>query len=89
MELRRSVRIRQKEARNEMWSFFVGLVTGFIGFIIWALFGVIGGCGEAVTGEQDPGLYAAMIVGFLLMLGGPLFFWLIYPLWKKARGGKR
>jgi len=70
-----------------MKNFALGLGIGLVGTLLWVIASVVGGFGEAVSGERSPLLYALMVVGFIVMLGAPLTFWVILPI--KRIVGKR
>jgi hypothetical protein len=72
-----------------MRNFALGLLTGFVGFVVWVVFSVFAGTHHAVYGTINAGDWAGIIIGFLIMLGGPLFFWVAYPLWRQATRRKK
>lgn len=61
-----------------------GAITLFLGLILWILFSVIGAM-EQVMGYFDPTLYNAMVASFLLMIFGPVLFWIVLPLIERYR----
>ncbi len=67
-----------------MKSFFMGLVVGVLGLIVWLVASVIEGLVRGVEGKGS-WVYSLVVLGFLLMIGGPVFFWLLRPLWNKVR----
>lgn len=66
-----------------------GLAALFVGFIGWfflsVVFGVTAGAG-ITTREEAPPL---LVQFFLIMVGGPIWFWFVLPVYKLIRGGKR
>jgi len=72
-----------------MHDVFKGIVVGFIGFIMWILVSIPLGIGEAVGVARDPVLNAALYLGFTLMVGGPVVYIVILPIWVWWRGRRR
>ena len=68
-----------------MKRFAIGLGIGLIGAVLWVLASVVGGAGEAITGEKEPVLLAFMYIGATTMVGGPLVFWIALPIISKIR----
>lgn len=73
-----------------MRNFFAGLACAFAGCIVWlmvsAIFGVTEGIEAGLTeGESEvrppPVFYWIAVPAFLLMICGPIWFWVIAPLW--------
>jgi hypothetical protein len=63
------------------WKYFlIGLGIGILGAILWAVVSLIAGVGEGLGGEPLPILHALLYIGFLVMVGGPLTFWIILPI---------
>lgn len=65
--------------------FLIGLGIGVLGAILWVLTSVVAGIGEGLGGEPLPVLHALMVVGFIVMIGGPFTFWLILPIRRVLR----
>lgn len=68
-----------------MNNFLAGLAAAFVGFIIWMTVSVFYG----IT-NWDSDTYPAMFwwiatPAFLVMVGGPVWFWFIGPLWSWLR----
>lgn len=61
-----------------MNNIFKGIVVGVLGAVLWFLFSVLQGFGEAF-GTSDPVLETFMIIGFALMVGGPVVYIAILP----------
>lgn len=68
-----------------MRNFLIGLGGLVAGAALWLAAsigaGILGGLGEYV----NPGWWVALVVGFLVMVGFPLVFWLILPLRNRLR----
>lgn len=76
------------EGEADMKSFFAGLAAAFVGFFIWVTVSVIYGVEAGLTGERSspPAAFRWIATpAFLLMVGGPLWFWLIGPLWSRLK----
>jgi hypothetical protein len=74
-----------------MHDVFKGIVVGFIGFVVWALFSVLEGVNMVVASPTAFG-QTGMSIGFALMVGGPVVYILIIPVagWlrrRRNRGG--
>jgi drug/metabolite transporter (DMT)-like permease len=76
-----------------MRKFLIGLGLGLLGAILWVVASVVAGvasAGECLEesgfGDCDSDLFAdpvsgsLVVVGFVVMLGGPALFWLILPI---------
>jgi hypothetical protein len=61
-------------------NFLIGLGIGVLGAILWIAASVTGGFIEGFSGERDSVLYALMVIGFFVMVGGPFTFWIILPI---------
>ncbi len=72
-----------------MRSVFKGIVVGFIGFVVWFLVSILLGIGEAVGVAREPVSEAFMMIGFALMVGGPVVYIVILPIWVWWRGRRR
>lgn len=76
-----------------MHEVFKGIVTGFIGFILWGLFSIVEGLNEAF-GEATAFGTAGMVLGFALMVGGPVVYIVVLPVagwvrrWRSRRHGE-
>jgi len=60
-------------------GFLIGLGIGLLGVILWLVSSLIAGVGEGLGAEPLPLLHALVTIGFVIMIGGPVFFWLILP----------
>jgi len=76
-----------------MRNFFMGLVVGLLGAILWIQTILIRDVGQMLMGEEawrrDELLVAVAMVGFLVMFLGPILFWGLLPvggwLWRRFR----
>lgn len=71
--------------------FLIGLGIGIVGAILWVIASLVAGVGAGLGGKVPTQLYVLMIIGFLAMIGGPLTFWIIFPIRrhiKKRRAAK-
>ena len=68
-----------------MRNFLIGLAGLVGGAVLWIVASVIGGAMEVTTGEANPVLVFLMVVGFLVMIGVPVVFWVIIPLIRRLR----
>lgn len=64
-----------------MHNVFKGIVVGFIGFIIWFIVSVIYGIGTGLGAGENPTFSSFMYLGFFLMVGGPVVYIVILPIW--------
>ena len=64
-----------------MHNVFKGIVIGFIGLIVWVLFSVPLGIDAALGVAENPMFHTLMVLGFLLMVGGPAVYIVILPIW--------
>jgi len=64
-----------------MHNVFKGIVIGFIGLIVWVLFSVPLGIDAALGVAENPMFHTLMALGFLLMVGGPVVYIVILPIW--------
>jgi hypothetical protein len=71
-----------------------GIAVGFLGFVLWviaSIFGAFSFIGEHGFGQDfdlsqaDPFWSFLMIVGFLVMFAGPIYYWVIEPVRDKGR----
>jgi hypothetical protein len=68
------------------WKYFlIGLGIGVLGAILWVAASVTAGVGEGLGGEPLPILHALMVIGFFVMVLGPLAFWIVLPIRKTLR----
>ena len=64
-----------------MAKFFAGLACAFVGFIAWFCISIFLGIETGVTGEELTTVQTvALAIPFLLMVGGPVVFWIVLPL---------
>lgn len=72
-----------------MHNVFKGIVVGFIGFIVYVLFGVVEGFNRAF-GEATAIGTAGTFLGFALMVIGPVGYIVVLPIagWLKRRKNK-
>jgi len=61
-----------------MHNVFKGIAVGVLGAILWTLFSVLQGVGEAF-GTPEPFFEAFMMIGFALMIGGPVVYIVVIP----------
>ena len=74
---------------EQVHNVFKGIVVGFIGLIIWLLVSIPLGIGDAVGVARDPLLNAVLYLGFALMVGGPVVYIVILPMWSWWRARTR
>jgi hypothetical protein len=68
------------------WKYIlIGLGIGVLGAILWIVASVTAGVGEGLGAEPLPSLHALMAIGFFVMVGGPLAFWIILPIRKAMK----
>jgi len=69
-----------------MGNILNGLVLLILGLILWIIASVVEAFLEFPTGQQTPMIYV-MALGFLVMIGGPVVFWIILPIrnWIRRR----
>ena len=72
-----------------MHNVFKGVVVGILGFIVWFVVSVVYGIGQGLGGGGNPTLDALMYLGFALMVGGPVVYIVILPIWGWWRGRRR
>jgi len=56
-----------------------GAISLFLGLILWITYGLIVES-AARRGYFDPSFFNTMVAGFLLMIVGPVIFWIMLPL---------
>jgi hypothetical protein len=62
------------------WKYIlIGLGIGVLGAILWVVVSVVAAGVEVASGTTPPLLEAFLIIGFFVMVGGPLAFWIILP----------
>ena len=57
-----------------------GLLLLMVGAVLWIVASFAGAIGEVATGEANPGALGLMIIGFLVMIGGPVWYWIVTPI---------
>lgn len=63
-----------------MKSFAIGLGIGLVGAVLWLITGLLWGIGQTF-GSEAPILFKALYaIGFIVMIGSPLTFWVILPI---------
>ena len=74
-----------------MHNVFKGIVVGVLGFFVWFLASIPLGISDAFGGAQDPTFYTIMVLGFLIMVGGPVVYVVVLPVagWVKRRRARR
>ncbi|GAI83478.1 unnamed protein product [marine sediment metagenome] len=50
------------------------------GAVLWIVASSAGALGEVATGEADPRALGLMIIGFVVMIGGPIVYWIVMPI---------
>ena len=71
-----------------MHDIFKGIVVGVLGAVLWFLFSVLQGINEGLGEPGDPVFEVFMILGFALMIGGPVIYIVILPVvswWRRRR----
>lgn len=63
-----------------MHNFWKGLILAFMGFVVWFLPFSLAQTQSYIYGEHNPNLSVFILVGFLIMTGGPIVFWILKPL---------
>lgn len=75
-----------------MSLFWKGLLTGALGFVAYQLASAAMTPFLATAGEDDPVLSILVLVavmGYGLMIGGPVFFWVVVPIARFLMGSGR
>lgn len=68
-----------------MKNFAIGLVLLMLGALVWFISSLFAGVGQAV-GEPAPLIIQVFVpIGFFVMIGGPLTFWVVIPVWRYLR----
>ena len=62
-----------------MHDVFKGIVVGFIGLVIWVLASIPAGIDAALGTTTSPLFDAFMVLGFFLMIGGPVVYIVVLP----------
>lgn len=62
-----------------MKNFGIGLGLGLLGFFLWFGFSVMVALGNVVDLKPELWLTALQTGSFVLMIGGPVVFWIIRP----------
>lgn len=68
-----------------MRNFLIGLAGLVGGAVLWIVASFLGAVGEIGTGERNPVAFALMVIGFLVMVGVPIAFWVVIPLARRLR----
>lgn len=68
-----------------MRNFLIGLAGLVGGAVLWIVASFLGALGEFGTGEVNPVAFALMAIGFLVMIGMPIAFWVVIPLAGRRR----
>jgi hypothetical protein len=69
-----------------MKNFGIGLGIGLLGAIMWLVASLIGGVIEGFGGGRSTNLMVLLYIGGVVMVGGPLTWWIIIPIrdrWRK------
>ena len=75
-----------------MGKFFAGLALGILGALLWIIASVLAAVGALAEGEDDlfadPVAGSPVVVGFVVVIGGPVLYWFILPIvgWLRCRG---
>jgi len=71
-----------------MSNWLSGFIYLFGGAILWLIASFIIGVGRGLGGEEPPAILSTLLnIGFLVMVVGPVVFWVIIPI--KNRFTKR
>lgn len=66
-----------------MGNFFRGLALGLLGLLVWVVGSVLAAAGAIAGGTGDlfeePLFGAILVIGFVVMVGGPLLYWVVAP----------
>lgn len=74
-----------------MHNIFKGIITGFVGLVIWVLFSIPMGIDAALEAPENPTFRFLMTLGFALMVLGPAIYIVVLPAvgWLKKRQARR
>jgi len=77
-----------------MRDIFKGIVVGFTGFVIWAMFSVFEGVSVVGGSGGNPVFEGLVFLGFFIMVGGPTIYIVVIPVmnwWRqhRSRGASR
>ena len=64
-------------------EFFKGLLTGFVGLVIWVVTSTIEGINQGFGGEENSTRMAIVTISYFIMIGGPLYYWILINFRKK------
>jgi len=68
-----------------MKYFCLGLFSAITGFFILLYCSLFGDAAVELGAPRHVGGYVGNVIGFMLLFGGPLFFWVINPLVRRQR----
>jgi hypothetical protein len=66
-------------------DFICGLAAAFVGLVALVYCSLFADGAAWVGAPRQWGGYAGNAVGFLLLIGGPLYFWMLRPLRRRRR----
>ena len=72
---------KTRRGEDELHDVFKGIIVGALGFGVWFGVSVVYGIGTGLGGPDNPVFEAFMVIGFALMIGGPLIYIVILPVW--------
>ncbi|MFQ5978580.1 MAG: hypothetical protein ACE5OZ_10680 [Candidatus Heimdallarchaeota archaeon] len=66
-----------------MAHFMKGLGAGLGGFALWVVASILAAVSAYdaetnTTGDYNPFFYLLMIIGFVIMIGGPVYYWILH-----------
>ena len=69
-----------------MHNVFKGIVVGCLGYLVWFLSGFVSAFTAGLTGEGSA-FQVATVIGFGLMVGGPVVYIIVLPVagWLRRR----
>jgi len=68
-----------------MKEFCLGLLSAIIGFFILIYCSLFGDAAVELGAPRHVGGYAGNVIGLMLLFGGPIIFWIGYPLWHRRK----
>lgn len=71
-----------------MGNFLNGLLLLVCGAVLWVVASVVGGFEEFATGGIDPVVLGLMAIGFVVMIGGPVWYWIVVPIRNRRKSSE-